>query len=83
MGSGSSQQVKANFDLKTTSDQIMLAFGDNAKNKHVIVTGANCGLGFETAKSLACGSTVTVACRKKEDGDAAVAKIKKDYPEAK
>jgi retinol dehydrogenase-12 len=82
MGSSSSSQVPK-FDLNTTSDQVMVTFGDNAKNKHAIVTGSNCGLGFETANSLAKhGSVVTVACRSKSDGEAAVAKIKKDFPNA-
>ena len=43
----------------------------NLTGKTVIVTGANTGIGFETAKALAAmGATVTVACRNEEKGNA-------------
>ena len=49
----------------------------------MIVTGANCGLGFETAKSLAeGGNDVVLACRSLDRGEAAVRKIKAIYPSA-
>lgn len=41
-----------------------------------VVTGANCGLGFETAKALAAhGATVVLACRDKQRCAAAAASI--------
>lgn len=45
--------------------------------KNIIITGANTGLGFETARALALkGANVTLACRDQTKADAAVAKIK-------
>ena len=49
-----------------------------------VVTGANTGLGFETAKALAgLQMTVILACRNVEKAEAAKARILKDMPNAK
>ncbi|MGA9719466.1 MAG: oxidoreductase [Acidobacteriaceae bacterium] len=46
-----------------------------------IVTGANSGIGFQTARYLAqAGATVILACRNAEKGEAARAKIASAYP---
>ena len=48
-----------------------------------IVTGANSGIGFETAKALAAkGATVIVASRNEQRGTDAVEAIKADLPQA-
>ena len=84
MGSSPSKQNTSKNDRNTTSDKIMIDFGTYADGKFVIVTGSNCGLGFETAKSLANhGADVTIACRSKPNGDEAVALIKSENPTAK
>jgi NAD(P)-dependent dehydrogenase (short-subunit alcohol dehydrogenase family) len=52
--------------------------------KIAIVTGANSGIGYETARALARkGVTVILACRDKDKGKAAVRQIAQAYPQAK
>jgi NAD(P)-dependent dehydrogenase (short-subunit alcohol dehydrogenase family) len=51
--------------------------------KRAIVTGANIGLGFQTARELArAGAQVVMACRSLERGNAAAEKIKAEQPSA-
>ena len=53
----------------------------NQSGKIMIVTGANSGIGFETARSLALhGATVIMACRSLEMGQAAVDQIRSQNP---
>jgi NAD(P)-dependent dehydrogenase (short-subunit alcohol dehydrogenase family) len=51
--------------------------------KTCIVTGANSGIGFETARQLARqGAAVTLACRRTADGERAAAEIRREVPGA-
>ena len=55
----------------------------NQSGRTFLVTGANAGLGFETAKVLAAkGGRVLLGCRSKERAQAAMEKISSEYPEA-
>ena len=52
--------------------------------KVAIVTGANSGLGFETTRGLARkNATVIMACRDLKKGEAALEKIKREFPAAR
>lgn len=65
----------AGFTAKDVGDQ---------KGKSFLVTGANAGLGFETARVLAAwGGHVILACRDKGKADAAMARIAGETPKAK
>jgi NAD(P)-dependent dehydrogenase (short-subunit alcohol dehydrogenase family) len=49
----------------------------------VIVTGANSGLGLETARALARkGASVIFACRSEEKAEAAIADVRMEHPKA-
>ncbi|MEM7356114.1 MAG: oxidoreductase [Acidobacteriota bacterium] len=55
----------------------------NQAGRQAIVTGANTGIGFETARALARkGAQVTLACRSLEKGEAAVQRILDETPDA-
>ncbi|GGA39326.1 oxidoreductase [Dyella nitratireducens] len=55
----------------------------NQKGKCFLVTGANSGIGFEAARVLAQrGGRVLMACRSKENAEAAIARIRAETPEA-
>ncbi len=49
--------------------------------KSVIVTGGNSGIGFEAARGfLSLGATVLLACRSKERAEAALARLRGEFP---
>ena len=53
------------------------------KDKIVIITGANSGLGFETSKELAAkGATIIMACRNLDSAEEAKQLIISEHPEA-
>jgi NAD(P)-dependent dehydrogenase (short-subunit alcohol dehydrogenase family) len=54
------------------------------KGKVCVVTGASSGLGFETARKFAAmGSAVTLVCRDRQRGEAAVSRILGETPDAR
>ncbi len=53
------------------------------QGRTAVVTGANSGLGYETARALAAkGATVIMACRRVEKGEEAAEQIRRETPGA-
>lgn len=52
------------FSSSSTADQVAIASGQKLKDKTVIITGCNSGIGKQTAKALLrCGAKIIMACR--------------------
>jgi NAD(P)-dependent dehydrogenase (short-subunit alcohol dehydrogenase family) len=67
-------------DGRTTAEEV--SKGVDLTGRHAIVTGANTGIGWETARVLALrGCSVTLACRDARKAEAACARILDRHPE--
>ncbi|CAF0780057.1 unnamed protein product [Rotaria sordida] len=65
------------------SNALQILYGIDLSNKTAIITGANTGIGFEIARSLAKhGCQVILACRNMTKGEAACSKILKEQENA-
>nr|XP_034973377.1 WW domain-containing oxidoreductase isoform X2 [Zootoca vivipara] len=74
--------AKQKYDGNTTAMEILQ--GRDMSGKVVIVTGANSGIGFETAKSFALhGAHVILACRNTLRANDAVQRIMEEWHKAK
>uniref|UniRef100_A0A0A9WTG0 WW domain-containing oxidoreductase n=2 Tax=Lygus hesperus TaxID=30085 RepID=A0A0A9WTG0_LYGHE len=74
--------IRQRFDGSSTALQVL--HGRDLSGKVAVVTGANCGIGFETARSLALhGCHVVLACRNSAAADGALMKIYQERPDAK
>ncbi|XP_069724425.1 WW domain-containing oxidoreductase isoform X5 [Phaenicophaeus curvirostris] len=70
------------YDGNSTAMEILQ--GRDLSGKVVIITGANSGIGFETAKSLALhGAYIILACRNPSRGSDAVQRILGEWHKAK
>merc|ERR1712062_130634 len=67
---GNKRETMGNAPLYDAQRKIL------AKGKHVVITGGNTGIGYETAKELYTrGANVTILCRNVEKMNAAIAQI--------
>jgi predicted amino acid dehydrogenase len=61
------------------SNALQILYGSDLSDKTAMVTGANTGIGFEIARSLAKhGCQVILVCRNLTKGEAACSKIRKE-----
>jgi len=82
MGNIESSQRNNGFNWYSTADQV--ASDIDLTGKNIIVTGANSGIGKETARVLAKnGANVIMACRSLDRGEEALQDIKKEHENAK
>lgn len=71
------------FGYKSTAAEVANEYGQRALDKHIVITGSNCGLGFEAARVFAShGAKVVIACRNVQAGQEAADKIRKESPAA-
>ncbi|CAL4150922.1 unnamed protein product, partial [Meganyctiphanes norvegica] len=74
--------LRQRFDSSSTGLQVL--HGRDLSGKVAIVTGANSGIGYETARTLAFhGCTVIFACRDISKSESAISKVTKLRPNAK
>ncbi len=67
--------------LALTRDDTLSAMAWNVNGKYIVVTGANGGIGYETAKQLYnMGARVIMVCRNETRGEQALASIRKSTP---
>lgn len=74
-------EVRQRFDASSTALQVL--HGRDLKGKLAIITGANIGIGFETARSLALhGCEVIMAGRNRKSTEQAIERIALEKPVA-
>lgn len=75
--------MASQFSATSTADDVAKVYGENARGKVVVITGANSGLGHETARVLAAhGAKVVLVCRAKASGERAAQEIREVVPSA-
>ena len=68
------------FSARSTADEVLAV--NDVRDKRMVVTGDNTGLGYETARALVgAGAQVILACRDASRGQLAVDKVLAKYPD--
>ncbi|KAL0478386.1 retinol dehydrogenase [Acrasis kona] len=55
------------FDKTTTAEQVLDAYSNLSRHKTVLITGCNCGIGYETAKQFYRGGACVIMLCRSED----------------
>jgi NAD(P)-dependent dehydrogenase (short-subunit alcohol dehydrogenase family) len=77
-----SKPLNRSFGGRTSADQVIE--GIDLAGRTIVVTGANSGIGYETARALAAGGArVVLACRDPASGERAAARIRAAHPAAR
>ncbi len=77
MGASTSSKVDCPYGATTDAINVARDFRQQCENKRIIITGANSGLGLETARVLSLnGAEVIICSRNPKNGESAVNKIK-------
>ncbi|EDW03853.1 WW domain-containing oxidoreductase [Drosophila grimshawi] len=75
-------QVRQRFDSNSRALQVL--HGKDLHGRLALITGANCGIGFETARSLALhGCEIIFACRNLSAAQEAIERIAVERPAAR
>lgn len=70
-------EIRQRFDTNSTAFQVL--HGQDLSGKVAVITGANTGIGFETARSLAFfGCRVLLVCRSQAKAEEAIERIRKE-----
>ncbi len=73
--------ASSKFGARTTSDEVLS--GMDLHGRTIFITGANSGIGFEAARSLAAAAaSVVLGCRNAEAGRGALERIRSQHPQA-
>lgn len=81
MTTQSTEKTFAQFGAKSTADEVVR--GMDLSGRFVVITGANTGIGYETARALAsAGARVVLACRDAGKASNATERIRLRHPKA-
>tara|TARA_B110000503_G_scaffold42367_1_gene69412 strand:- start:10512 stop:11426 length:915 start_codon:yes stop_codon:yes gene_type:complete len=73
--------ITSPFNHRSSADDVLR--GQNLRGQVIIVTGANTGIGYETARSLAAvGATVIATCRSAEKAAATKQRLLQAHPDS-
>jgi WW domain-containing oxidoreductase len=73
--------MRETFGSRSTADDVLN--GRALDDKNILITGANAGIGFETARALAShGARVWLGCRNRQSAESCAARIRAEHSAA-